>query len=640
MTNWLHQTEIDNNELDERLAIAATITEELRASVYHQTGFRCSAGISHNKMLAKLACGINKPNKQTVLPRASVHDLFETVKIGKIRNLGGKLGHLLSETFNVQFIGQVGKISKEMLADAVGEKNTTWLKEISRGIDHELVKIRHVAQSIGCGKNFPGMEALNTKEKVRNWIQKFVIELSERLEKDKSANNRIARTLSVHVKQDTGQSLSRSGPLLKYGMESLAKQCYQLIHLLNVGSSDKEDPRWFPSIVSMHVNAKKFDPCGRGFISQTSKNLSPTKLEQVRNNSGFKTIGSTSNSIVNASHDEEFNCYQDRPTVAPLIENNKSINNTSPTSTELKIQKVTTDTPVMAKTPKTPDPCGRVDSQSSFRPSQNSLVKSFFRSLKRNSPSAQSTANVTCDSIASKNVFCPNNEETSGKNLQVNHGKVDMSKKLDETVTHVLRTSGETPDMHSNISEATVSNSAVTDLPKTSGIVHPDYGTIDMEVFGNLPDDIKREIMTSYKISKSQITVGPRENNMWKDLRLKNGTKNQKTLFNFLPPSSRQGNVSRLENLEAAFPTGCTHGKRAGSDVSFGSSKKAKTLVTGGSSKKSSGKKKAKVRSLPKFASPPKDNVVPLGFFRQRLVLSSAISKAVAKTTTSDQKTA
>lgn len=51
-----------------QLALGAAIVEEMRAAVEQHTGFRCSAGISHNKVLSKLACGLNKPNRQTVLP--------------------------------------------------------------------------------------------------------------------------------------------------------------------------------------------------------------------------------------------------------------------------------------------------------------------------------------------------------------------------------------------------------------------------------------------------------------------------------------------------------------------------------------------------------------------------------------------
>ncbi len=35
---------------NQRLAVAAQITEEMRAAVYRDTGFRCSAGIGHNKV--------------------------------------------------------------------------------------------------------------------------------------------------------------------------------------------------------------------------------------------------------------------------------------------------------------------------------------------------------------------------------------------------------------------------------------------------------------------------------------------------------------------------------------------------------------------------------------------------------------
>ena len=37
--------------IDRRLAIGAAIVEELRAAVFRDTGFRCSAGVAHNKVI-------------------------------------------------------------------------------------------------------------------------------------------------------------------------------------------------------------------------------------------------------------------------------------------------------------------------------------------------------------------------------------------------------------------------------------------------------------------------------------------------------------------------------------------------------------------------------------------------------------
>ena len=48
--DWLEHCENDDLDNDKRLAIAAKMTEDMREAVYNDTGFRCSAGICHNKV--------------------------------------------------------------------------------------------------------------------------------------------------------------------------------------------------------------------------------------------------------------------------------------------------------------------------------------------------------------------------------------------------------------------------------------------------------------------------------------------------------------------------------------------------------------------------------------------------------------
>lgn len=59
-----------------KLLVGAAIAGEMRAKIKEITGYECSAGIAHNKILAKLVCGINKPNKQTVLPLKEIPNFF------------------------------------------------------------------------------------------------------------------------------------------------------------------------------------------------------------------------------------------------------------------------------------------------------------------------------------------------------------------------------------------------------------------------------------------------------------------------------------------------------------------------------------------------------------------------------------
>lgn len=61
----------------------------------------------------------------------------------------------------------------------------TWLYWYSRGVDHEIVSSRRLPKSIGCNKNFTGLSALDTREKILHWLEELCAEVAERLEKDR-----------------------------------------------------------------------------------------------------------------------------------------------------------------------------------------------------------------------------------------------------------------------------------------------------------------------------------------------------------------------------------------------------------------------------------------------------------------------
>lgn len=106
-----------------RLLIGASIASEIRKAVKLETSYECSAGIAHNKILAKLACGINKPNKQTILPLSQIPTHFETLPIGKIKGLGAKFGEEICERLNVKYLGQLLKFTEAELQRQFDEKN-------------------------------------------------------------------------------------------------------------------------------------------------------------------------------------------------------------------------------------------------------------------------------------------------------------------------------------------------------------------------------------------------------------------------------------------------------------------------------------------------------------------------------------
>uniref|UniRef100_A0A4W4F1J1 DNA polymerase eta n=1 Tax=Electrophorus electricus TaxID=8005 RepID=A0A4W4F1J1_ELEEL len=265
------------------LTMGALIVEEMRAAVKEHTGFHCSAGISHNKVLAKLACGLNKPNRQTILPLASIPELFRTLPISKIRNLGGKLGASITETLGVENMGELTKFTRAQLEEHFGEKTGQWLYDLCRGIEFEPVKPRQLPKSIGCSKNFSGKTALDTKSKVQHWLHQLALELEERLNKDREMNGRVAKLLTVGVRQAGDKrpsSFSRCCALVRYEASKITNDSFAIIKSLNIAGSHQE--AWCPALTCLQLSVSKFSeaPSG-GIVSFLSSDVAFTQSLQA-----------------------------------------------------------------------------------------------------------------------------------------------------------------------------------------------------------------------------------------------------------------------------------------------------------------------------------------------------------------------
>uniref|UniRef100_UPI00358DFDDF DNA polymerase eta n=1 Tax=Myxine glutinosa TaxID=7769 RepID=UPI00358DFDDF len=297
VTTWLQLMASDGawGNADLNLSIGASIIEEMRAAIEAETGFRCSAGIAHNKMLAKLACGLNKPNRQTILPHSSVPGLFSTLPLGKIRNLGGKLGTSVSEKLGVEFIGDVAQYSKHHLEGHLGEKISGWLYDVCRGLEFEPIRPRNLPKSIGCSKNFNGPEALDTREKVRYWLKELATELEERLVKDKETNQRVAKQLTVGVRMETkGQNgtLSRCSAMTRYDANKISADALALLNPCN--TAGRGQGMWSPAVTCLHVSACKFSEVAVGGTNDISGYLSANAKPLLPNSPNMESTFGTS----------------------------------------------------------------------------------------------------------------------------------------------------------------------------------------------------------------------------------------------------------------------------------------------------------------------------------------------------------
>ncbi|XP_010538637.1 PREDICTED: DNA polymerase eta isoform X2 [Tarenaya hassleriana] len=230
--DWICRRNADRR--DKLLACGILIVADLRKQVLKDTEFTCSAGIAHNKMLAKLASGMNKPAQQTVVPYSSVQELLHSLPIKKMKQLGGKLGTSLQIDLGVNTVGDLLQFSEGKLQELYGMNTGTWLWNIARGISGEEVQGRLLPKSHGSGKTFPGPRALKTLSSVQQWLNRLCEELSERLSSDLEQNKRLASTLTLHASayrlsdSDSHKKFPSKSCPLRYGTAKIQEDAFNL----------------------------------------------------------------------------------------------------------------------------------------------------------------------------------------------------------------------------------------------------------------------------------------------------------------------------------------------------------------------------------------------------------------------------
>lgn len=260
------------------LAIGACITLKARQSIVKKFDgiFTLSAGVSANKTMAKLASGLKKPNRQTLVnpnDETTLQKLFHPLPLGRIRGLGGKLGEKIEEVLQIKTVGDLKKVPLSQLKDAFEEKQANFLYRTAQGLCDEEVTERSKPKNIGAGKTFQGVLAIPSSDqaKLRQWIGNLVADIIDRMEGDKT---RQAKNLVCWLnmsppggdKKDR-QSASKNAPLPR---NANAEKCTSIaMKLANgilqaAGSKNNINKEGILLVVGMSVTATNFVDIAQG----------------------------------------------------------------------------------------------------------------------------------------------------------------------------------------------------------------------------------------------------------------------------------------------------------------------------------------------------------------------------------------
>ena len=116
---------------------AETIAYLIKARIRHSFGITCSVGIAPNKLLAKLASDMQKPDGLTIIAPENVSRILERMPVKELCGIGKKMERHLN-MMSIHTCGELGRCDEARLTKKFGIIGAR-LKQMGLGIDHSPV---------------------------------------------------------------------------------------------------------------------------------------------------------------------------------------------------------------------------------------------------------------------------------------------------------------------------------------------------------------------------------------------------------------------------------------------------------------------------------------------------------------------
>lgn len=172
----------------------AAIAREIRAQILEETGLTASAGISSNKLIAKIASDWHKPNGQKQVAAGEIGEFMAALPVGRIWGVGKKMREKLT-ALGIETCADLQQLDQIELSQRFGKWGLE-LWHLCRGIDERPVTPDRTRKSVSSETTFSeNIEVLPALvPPMRGLLEGLAEDLA------KSHSDRIVRSLVVKMK--------------------------------------------------------------------------------------------------------------------------------------------------------------------------------------------------------------------------------------------------------------------------------------------------------------------------------------------------------------------------------------------------------------------------------------------------------
>jgi len=194
---------LDLSEIDKP---SEEIAQEIKKRIMEETGLTCSIGIASNKLLAKIASDMQKPDGLTIIAEKDIKERIWPLPARKLWGVGPKTEASLKKR-GINTIGALASMPIESLVESYGESYGHYLYEASRGIDESPLVTHWEPKSVSRETTF--------QVDTNNWqtIAKTIAELAKEVVDDIRQKGYKGRTVTLKVRFSDFKTYTRSKTL-------------------------------------------------------------------------------------------------------------------------------------------------------------------------------------------------------------------------------------------------------------------------------------------------------------------------------------------------------------------------------------------------------------------------------------------
>ncbi len=181
------------------------VAQQIRNNVKRATGLSCSIGVTPNKLLAKLASELDKPDGLTVLTEADIPTRIWPLPVRKLNGIGPKAAAKL-QALGIQTLGDLATRDKASLHEHFGRAYGRWLFDAARGVDDRPVATRSDPVSVSRESTFDrDLHAIHDRAE----LTALFTRLAEGVATDLQRKGLAARTIGIKLRFDDFKTVTR-----------------------------------------------------------------------------------------------------------------------------------------------------------------------------------------------------------------------------------------------------------------------------------------------------------------------------------------------------------------------------------------------------------------------------------------------